>query len=108
MHSKEFIEKMKEQLLEEKEKLDEELKETLEHTEMGEDEDSTEAEAETDEVNHDIIAQLKDDLKKIDAALQRIEKNNYGICSVGGEEISEARLQVIPWAETCVDHEGEK
>lgn len=106
MHSKDFVRRMKDQLLEEKERLQEELHETPAHTELGDDEDAEAQEFETDEVNQDIIAQLKDDLAKIDAALARIEKGTYGICIVGGEEISESRLEAIPWAETCVDHQN--
>jgi len=99
---------MKNQLLEEKEKLQDELNETSAHTELGDDQDDGAQEFELDEVNRDIIAQLKDDLSKIDAALERIEKGTYGVCTVGGEEISESRLEAIPWAETCVDHESAK
>ncbi len=106
MHSREFLEKMKEQLLEEKERLTEELKDTQSHTEMGDDLDSAATEVEVDEVNQDIIAQLKSDLEKIDAALAKIENGTYGVCSIGGEDIPESRLEVLPWAETCIDHES--
>jgi len=108
MPSNDFIQRMKNQLLEEKEKLQDELNETSAHTELGDDQDDGAQEFELDEVNRDIIAQLKDDLSKIDAALERIEKGTYGVCTVGGEEISESRLEAIPWAETCVDHESAK
>jgi len=99
---------MKDLLVEEKERLQEELGETKPHTELGDDEDAEAQEFELDEVNQDIIAQLKEDMGKVDAALQRVEKGEYGICSVGGEEISESRLEAIPWADTCVDHEAQK
>jgi|SRR5579872_1089878 len=108
MHSKDFIERMKNSLLEERERLQEELDETSAHTEMGDDEDSEAQEFELDEVNQDIIAQLKEDLAKIDAALVRIEKGGYGVCQVGGEDIPESRLEAIPWAETCVEHQSQK
>lgn len=107
MLSKEFVDRMKDQLLDEKEKLNQELSETSEHTEMGDDPNDNALEINVDEVNQDIIAQLKSDIKKIDDALARIEAGTYGICSVGGEEISEARLEAIPWADSCAEHEGQ-
>lgn len=40
-------------------------------------------------------------LKKIEAALQRIEEGNYGICEVTGEEIELERLEAIPYTTLC-------
>jgi RNA polymerase-binding transcription factor DksA len=37
-------------------------------------------------------------------ALARIANGTYGICSVGGEAIEEARLEADPAATTCVAH----
>ncbi len=106
MLSKEFMERMKDQLLDEKEKLTEELSETAEHANLDVDREDMAQEFDADEVNRDIILQLKADIKKIDDALARIEAGTYGKCAVGGEEISEARLEAIPWAEACAEHEG--
>ena len=99
---------MKNTLAEEEGRLQEELQETSAHTELGSDDDAGAQEFQTDEVNQDIIAQLKEDLAKIKAAQARIEKGTYGVCTVGGEDIPEPRLEAIPWAETCVDHESQK
>ena len=41
-------------------------------------------------------------LKKINEALLRIEKGNFGICEECGEEIAEKRLMVIPYCNTCI------
>jgi RNA polymerase-binding protein DksA len=41
-------------------------------------------------------------LAEIDAALERIEKNKYGICEGEGETIAKVRLKAIPWARYCV------
>ena len=110
MHSQEFVSKMKDRLLEEKERLGEELQSIPEHTQMDpnpdEWEDATALELQVDEVNHDISEQLKKDLGLIEQALVNIDQGAYGICSVGGEDISEARLEVLPWAQTCVDHQN--
>jgi RNA polymerase-binding transcription factor DksA len=41
-------------------------------------------------------------LREIEDALDRIERGTYGICEGGGEFISKARLEAIPWARYCV------
>lgn len=43
-----------------------------------------------------------DNLRRINAALARLERGGYGICQECGEPISPRRLEVIPWAEFCV------
>lgn len=47
---------------------------------------------------------LQAKLTEVNEALQRISQGTYGKCSVGGEEIEEARLRVVPEALTCVKH----
>lgn len=42
-------------------------------------------------------------LRRIDAALERVEDGSYGICIESGEEISEKRLKTQPWAEFCLE-----
>ena len=42
-------------------------------------------------------------LRRIDAALERIEDGSYGLCIESGEEISEKRLKTQPWAEFCLE-----
>jgi len=41
-------------------------------------------------------------LKEVEEALDRIEKNRYGKCLHCGEEISLKRLEVLPFARYCV------
>lgn len=41
------------------------------------------------------------ELQAIDAALGRIEAGTYGICFNCKEEISEARLEAVPYATKC-------
>lgn len=43
-------------------------------------------------------------LLKIEAALKHMGDGTYGKCSVGGEDIPEARLAAEPAADTCVQH----
>jgi len=42
-----------------------------------------------------------DELRRIDAALSRIEKGTYGICVKCGDTISEERLQAVPTTPLC-------
>ena len=41
-------------------------------------------------------------LRAIEAALSRIDKGGFGICSMCGEEISLARLNAVPWTSVCI------
>jgi DnaK suppressor protein len=41
-------------------------------------------------------------LKMIDAALARIDSEEYGVCLDCGNAIAAARLEAIPWAVRCV------
>lgn len=45
----------------------------------------------------------KKTLISIDAALRRIEEENFGNCIGCGEEISANRLKAIPWASMCIN-----
>ncbi|KUK10076.1 MAG: Transcriptional regulator, TraR/DksA family [Clostridia bacterium 41_269] len=52
-------------------------------------------------------------IRKIDEALEAIEKGTYGICSICGKEISRDRLEALPQATTCGEcsaksHEGDR
>lgn len=42
-------------------------------------------------------------LKQVDAALQRMDSHEYGVCLACGEPISAKRLEAIPWAVCCID-----
>ena len=41
--------------------------------------------------------------QSIDEALSRLREGSYGICAECGVEISEKRLQVVPFAKLCVE-----
>jgi DnaK suppressor protein len=45
----------------------------------------------------------RENLLKIDEALRKLDEGTYGMCEDCGEEISEERLQVIPFAIYCID-----
>jgi len=42
-------------------------------------------------------------LKQVDEALKKIKNGNYGICPTCDQPIPEARLDVVPFAEFCVE-----
>lgn len=42
-------------------------------------------------------------LQKINNALKKIEKDQYGKCSTCGKDINIGRLQFIPYAENCIE-----
>lgn len=46
---------------------------------------------------------LKDTIQEIQDSLIGINKGNYGTCNVCSKEIDERRLEVIPYAKTCLE-----
>ncbi len=101
MDTQNFLDEMKQKLLEEKQKRELELKTTQPHTEMGDDMEGNSDERNVDEVNHDLIAQYGKELELINNALTKIDDGTYGTDDEG-KEISEARLRVIPWADKAI------
>ena len=96
-----FIEEMKQKLLAEQQRLEEEIKGRPTHTEIDTDPEATQDEAETDFDNQGIREALLTDLKKVEAALQKIAAGTYGTDDEG-KEISEERLRALPWADKAI------
>jgi len=48
----------------------------------------------------------KQQLQKIEGALQRIETGDYGCCFICGEEIDERRLAIDPTVSRCMECVG--
>src|ERR1700680_1470172 len=42
-------------------------------------------------------------LNMIDAALKRINANEYGLCANCQEEMEQKRVQAVPWAKHCIN-----
>jgi len=59
------------------------------------------AESVQDEIDISLVQSKTDMLHKIEDALGRLEKGRYGNCSECGGEISERRLQALPFAIRC-------
>ncbi|MFC6345474.1 TraR/DksA family transcriptional regulator, partial [Nocardioides hankookensis] len=49
-----------------------------------------------------LVHQAEEQLREVDAALERVAQGTYGVCAVCGEEIPPGRLEVRPTATTCV------
>lgn len=67
---------------------------------------SSSLEEEADEVEEyssllPLEQKLELQLKKINEALEKIEKNKYGVCENCGKEIEERRLKAYPSAKLC-------
>ncbi len=58
-------------------------------------------EREDDEVLEETGLVSQRELRQIEAALHRIEAGDYGICLRCGAEISEARLDILPYTAFC-------
>ena len=56
-----------------------------------------------DEVLESRAAQEAGELKRIDAALARIDAGTYGVCLTCGDPIAPARLAAVPDAALCAD-----
>lgn len=57
--------------------------------------------------NHEVLDQLdrteRHELEKINAALERIKRGEFGRCLSCGEDIGEKRLKAMPTATQCMD-----
>ena len=56
---------------------------------------------EGDEVLEGMGSEAQTELRAIAAALARVQSGEYGICQKCGREISEARLDVLPYTPFC-------
>lgn len=63
--------------------------------------DDLATEREEDEVLEGIGLTGLQEIRQIEAALQRIETGDYGFCAKCGAEISEERLDVLPHTPFC-------
>ncbi len=83
----------------------EDLARNREHGDTQFDEESGEGDTISVERERDLLlsAQARHVVDEIDAALARLKKGTYGVCSYAGRKIPLERLEVIPWADVCVD-----
>jgi DnaK suppressor protein len=48
-------------------------------------------------------SQNRTQLRKVEAALERIATGDFGICAACGGAIGLKRLQALPWANNCIE-----
>jgi DnaK suppressor protein len=63
---------------------------------------------ETKETESMLISSYGNMLADIDRALKKVYSGEYGKCENCGEEISEKRLEAIPWAKLCIQCKREE
>lgn len=106
---KEFVQQMKEKLLEEKKEILGSLAETNEDFRKILKENSVRDSIDeaADAVDLKMLQSIGEKdvnrLNLINAALTRIELGKYGLCMKCGKQIPEPRLEYIPYAVLCVD-----
>ena len=59
-------------------------------------------ERESDEVVEALDESIRTELSQINAALARVDKNEYGICAVCDDPIPVGRLEALPYTDRCV------
>jgi RNA polymerase-binding transcription factor DksA len=109
------LERLRRRLLEERERLlrqSEELAaeaEQLAREREGGDTQFDEESGEGDTVNvereRDLLlsASARQDVEDIDEALVRMKRGSYGVCKYAGRRLPLERLELLPWADVCVD-----
>lgn len=58
------------------------------------------------EIDRSLELDLRAQLTDVELALDRIDLDGFGQCSECDRPIDEERLQAIPWARRCVQHEA--
>ena len=56
------------------------------------------------ELDEGIEEDAQEQLRDVEAALERIEAGEYGKCEVDGKPIPVERLEAVPWTTVCVEH----
>lgn len=59
------------------------------------------------ELDQTRLAVLEQQAEDVETAQRRLEEGTYGVCIVGGEEIQAERLEAIPEALRCIEHQRE-
>ncbi len=54
-----------------------------------------------------ILEQVEAELGDVEHALRRLDEGTYGTCEIDGKPIPEARLEVMPAARLCLEHQAE-
>lgn len=113
--SQEFIDNIKKQLLEEKDKIEKELNKFATKNphvsgdfesnfpDYGDKEDENAAEVADYITNKPLEESLEKNLRDVIKTLERIDKGDYGICKYCGKPIEEKRLLARPVSSACIE-----
>jgi RNA polymerase-binding protein DksA len=55
------------------------------------------------ELDEGLEEDARSQLRQVEEALARIERDEYGTCAVCGKEIPLERLEAVPWTTLCID-----
>ncbi|PLX72268.1 MAG: molecular chaperone DnaK [Desulfuromonas sp.] len=105
---KKQIEKAKEELLKMRNEVLSEVQENYAASrEIGESNVPDLADMSSNAYSREMLHNLNDaqhrKLQDIDAALERIEQDEYGVCAECGEEIAPRRMEVRPFSRYCIE-----
>lgn len=108
--------KIKKTLLEEKERLTEDVLQKKELQKSGSDElsqyDNHPADTASELTERTTVAAIdaknQEKLREIEAALEAIEEGTYGVCKECGVEIPYERLEIVPETLYCIEHVPKK
>lgn len=53
-----------------------------------------------------ILDQVEGELADVERALQRLDEGTYGLCEACGKPIEDERLEALPAARFCVEHQA--
>ena len=59
------------------------------------------------EVDQSFVQAMEEGILEVEAARRRVEEGTYGQCQLGGGDIPDERLEVVPTARYCVEHQTE-
>lgn len=100
-HFKEKLMKLKEDIL------NSDLMKNLDDLKISQEDLADEADLANQAINQQVTFRMRErevaKLKRINAALERIEEGTYGFCVESGDEIEEKRLENQPWTEYCLE-----
>ena len=55
------------------------------------------------DLSYQLSAGERDIVRRVDLALDRMEKGEFGVCVECGKKVQLGRLDAVPWARHCID-----
>jgi DnaK suppressor protein len=55
------------------------------------------------DLSYQVTASEREILRRVDDALDRLEKDEYGVCVACKKKVQIARLEAVPWARHCIE-----